>query len=224
MEGRKTNQVILEGQSPVETKRQTSSRPCSFGLTSCPIMIKDRKTNEVTPEGQRTEETSTSSWWHGVISCPARTGNRKKNQVLPQEQQPVQTTILTGYWPCWLGPSQCPKQVWYRGSKVVVPEGTKQQSPGTKWKLYSLPCFLVHLRDYLVQRKRPWLLIDPLVITCICCLLRKACGLWRRLRSRRGQVSDRVELHREGTVSAQQGAIKAINLETFKESRPPEVH
>ncbi|XP_072200675.1 LOW QUALITY PROTEIN: ubiquitin carboxyl-terminal hydrolase 35-like [Excalfactoria chinensis] len=173
---------VPEEQHPVESKILTSTQPCWFGLTSCPIRIEDRQNNQVLPKEQHPVQAKilTSYWlcWFGLNTCPH---NRNKNQVLPWDQDPVETKILTSHWPCWLGPSQCPKQVWYRGSKV--PEGTKQQFPDTKWKVYSLPGILGQLWDYFVLGGRTWLITDALITFCIHRLWRKACGLWRRLRT-----------------------------------------
>ena len=223
----KNNPVLPEKQPVEETKSQTSTRRGWFGLTSCPIRVEDKNNNEILPEEQPVEETKsqTSTWrcWFGLTSCPIRNKDTNTNQVLPEEQHTEKTKSQSSYWSCLLGSSQCPIWVWYKGSKVAVPQGPKQQSPGTKQKAYSLPGILGHLWDYLMQRGRTWLLTAPLTIFSILWLLTTARAHWRRLRRPRGQVSNQDTSGREGTVAGEQGTIKAIYLKTSKESRPPEV-
>ena len=55
MEDRKDNQALPEEQPVEETKSQTSTWRCLFGLTSCRIRIEDRKNNPVLPEEQPVE-------------------------------------------------------------------------------------------------------------------------------------------------------------------------
>ncbi|XP_072200793.1 LOW QUALITY PROTEIN: ubiquitin carboxyl-terminal hydrolase 35-like [Excalfactoria chinensis] len=178
---------VPEEQHPVESKILTSTQPCWFGLTSCPVRTEDRQKNQVLPKEQHPVQARIlNSYWLcrlGLTSCPAWGEDGNKNQVLPKEQDAVETKILTSYWPWWLGPSQRPKWLRYRGSKVVVPEDTKQQSPGTKQKAYSLPGILGHLWDYFVLGGRTWLITDALITFCIHRLWRKARGIWRRLRT-----------------------------------------
>ena len=219
--------VLPEEEHRVETNSQTSTWRCRLGLNSCPVRIEDRKNNPVPPEEQPMKETKsqTSTWrcWFGLTSCPIRNKDTNTNQVLPEEQHTEKTKSQTSYWSCLLGSSQCPIWVWYKGSKVAVPQGPKQQSPGTKQKAYSLPGILGHLWDYLMQRGRTWLLTAPLTIFSILWLLTTARAHWRRLRRPRGQVSNQDTSGREGTVAGEQGTIKAIYLKTSKESRPPEI-
>ena len=216
--------VVPEDQHRVATKSQTSTRRCWLGLTSCPIRVEDKNNSEILPEEQPVEETNsqTSTWrcWFGLTSCPIRNKDTNTNQVLPEEQPTEKTKSQTSYWSCLLGSSQCPIWVWYKGSKVAVPQGPKQQSPGTKQKAYSLPGILGHLWDYLMQRGRTWLLTAPLTIFSILWLLTTARAHWRRLRRPRGQVSNQDTSGREGTVAGEQGTIKAIYLKTSNESRP----
>eukprot|EP00076_Gallus_gallus_P037161 XP_025002699.1 uncharacterized protein LOC101750591 isoform X1 [Gallus gallus] len=227
IEDTKNNQVLPAEQPVEETKSQTSSRHSWFGLTSFPTTIEDRKDNQALPEEQRTEETKsqTSTWrcWFGLTSCPIGTKDTKTNQVLPEEQRTEKTKSQTSYWSCLLGSSQCPLWVWYKGSKVAVPQGPKQQAPGTKQKAYSLPGILGHLWDYLMQRGSTWLLTAPSTIFSILWLLTTARAHWRRLRRPRGQVSNQDTSGREGTVAGEQGTIKAIYLKTSNKSRPPEI-
>eukprot|EP00076_Gallus_gallus_P042446 XP_025007984.1 uncharacterized protein LOC101748083 [Gallus gallus] len=168
-----------------------------FGLTSFPTTIEDRKDNQALPEEQPVEETKsqTSTWrcWFGLTSCPIGTKDTKTNQVLPEEQRTEKTKSQTSYWSCLLGSSQCPPWVWYKGSKVAVPQGPKQQAPGTKQKAYSLPGILGHLWDYLMQRGSTWLLTAPSTIFSILWLLTTARAHWRRLRRPRGQGTGQVD-------------------------------
>ena len=67
-----------------ETNSQTSTSLCWFGLTSCPVRIKDTKNNPVLPEEQPVEETksqtSTSLCWFGLTSCPVRIEDTKNKR------------------------------------------------------------------------------------------------------------------------------------------------
>ena len=52
---------LPEEQHPMETKSQTSTLHCWFGLTSCPTRIEDRKDNQALPEEQPVEETNSQT-------------------------------------------------------------------------------------------------------------------------------------------------------------------
>eukprot|EP00076_Gallus_gallus_P042460 XP_025007998.1 uncharacterized protein LOC112532751 [Gallus gallus] len=220
IEDRKDNQALPEEQPMEETKRQTSTWRCWLGLTSRPVRTeeknknKDRKDNQALPEEQRTEETKrqTSTWrcLFGLTSCPIGTKDTKTNQVLPEEQHTEKTKSQTSFWSCLLGSSQCPPWVWYKGNKVAVPQGPKQQSPGTKQKAYSLPGILGHLWDCLVQRGRTWLLTAPSTIFSVLWLLTTARAHWRRLRRPRGQGTGQVDPASLGTEETDN--INALDL------------
>ena len=70
-----------------ETKRQTSTWHCWFGLASCPVRIEDTKNNLVLPEEQSMEQTKSQTSrqhsWFGLTSFPTTIEDRKDNQSLP---------------------------------------------------------------------------------------------------------------------------------------------
>ncbi|XP_040513496.1 uncharacterized protein LOC121106537 [Gallus gallus] len=214
VEDKNNNETLSEEQPMEETKSQTSTWRCWLGLTSCPIRVEDKNKSEILPEEQPVEETKsqTSTWrcWFGLTSCPIRNKDVNTNQVLPEEQHTEKTKSQSSYWSCLLGSSQCPIWVWYKGSKVAVPQGPKQQSPGTKQKAYSLPGILGHLWDYLMQRGRTWLLTAPLTIFSILWLLTTARAHWRRLRRPRGQGAGQADPASLGTEETDN--VNALDL------------